>query len=180
MAKAPLVTVRSRINVVIYHAPNYISPNGRRGKVGCTRDLEARKRQYEMGRGIKVLETLRGVTPKQAGDREFWWAKKFKYKRKGWPYKVITNGAAGAGHNFRDFTAKQKLLYGSLGGRRCGELGKSGFKHFTRKQRLRYASAGGRIGGVSATSKIYRCSCGKIGKGPAMLGWHIKTCRGKK
>ena len=55
-----------KINAVIYHAPNYISPRGSMGKVGCTINLPRRQRQYGQNVKMIVLERLSGVTKDEA------------------------------------------------------------------------------------------------------------------
>ena len=63
------------ITHVIYHAPE-------RRKVGCTRDIEARRGWYSRGTVIEVLEELHDATDREAGDREWHWADKLGYPRR--------------------------------------------------------------------------------------------------
>lgn len=54
-------------------------------KVGCTKDLENRKKRYLESEGsvpeMVVIERLRDKTDQEAGDREWQWADWFGYKR---------------------------------------------------------------------------------------------------
>ena len=61
------------ITHIIYHIP------GR--KVGCTRDFVGRKKWYSKGVVLEVLEELHNATDQEAGDREWFWAEKFGYKK---------------------------------------------------------------------------------------------------
>ena len=74
------------ITHVIYHI------SGR--KVGCTKSIEQRKQLYLRDNGaipdIEVLEELHDKTDQEAGDREWWWADHFGYKREN-HYTVIMN-----------------------------------------------------------------------------------------
>jgi hypothetical protein len=180
-----------RIDAVIYHAPDYVHKSGKRGKVGCTQDIKQRKKFYaEIEQPVKlvVLEKLKNVTLKTAGDREWYWAGKFGYP-KGFRYELV----AGA----------------SAAGKKCAALGKSGYKHYTREQRLEYASRGGKIGGLSAVrsgqlaraqkrgarrggvataaspnfinKRTLTCPhCGHVGKAIGMFRWHMNNCRSRQ
>ena len=65
------------ITHIIYHIP------GR--KVGCTRNLEARRLLYLSREGsipkIEILEELCDKTDQEAGDQEWRWADRLGYKR---------------------------------------------------------------------------------------------------
>lgn len=93
----------------IYHIP------GR--KVGCTDNVERRKRGYPIGTKFEILEELYGVTNQEAGDREWWWADQFGYKR-GAHYTVTVALVAvrtpeqlsAAGYRFAEFGWKTRTL----------------------------------------------------------------------
>jgi len=87
---------------VIYHLVGY--------KVGCTKDLRARKKAYRHKRGhhviIRILEELHDCTDQQAGDIEWAWSDSFGYKR-------IMRAAHSPG-SYLDMPREMQLLVQSL------------------------------------------------------------------
>jgi hypothetical protein len=108
------------ISHIIYHIPSR--------KVGCTRDLDRRKREYPKGTKFEVLETLHDKTDQEAGDIEWKWAAKLGYKK---------------GHHFTHLSPKDSRK----GGIRAGERGKSGFQTMSVENRSEFGRQGGLVGG---------------------------------
>lgn len=95
-------------------------------KVGCSQNIERRMKTYEEKEGerpiYEVLEELNGVSNQEAGDREWWWADKFGYKR-GVHYAVIRTAAIERSRRGTELsTPEQKTLAGKNGGRRRAEI----------------------------------------------------------
>lgn len=166
-----------RISVVIYHAPNYVRTSGKKGKVGCTQDLEHRKKEYDMGRGVKILERLENVTTKEAGDREWYWADKLGYRRGNhYIYALIgringskIGGPRGGTANVRSGHLRRiSHLGGKVTGRRNVETGQ-----------VFLAAAANVSSPNHITKQKFTCQyCNRIGIGPSIFR-HIRSCKEK-
>lgn len=163
-----------RISVVIYHAPNWIhGKSGKRGKVGCTQNLEHRKSEYDMRLGVKILEKLTNVTPKQAGDREDYWSNKLGYENhtryeRSLKQRSISGRAggkiSGANHVKSGFMAKIQPIGASVGGRWHVETGN--MKKLIAKAAL-----------SPKRKEVFTCPhCDKSGKSKTMFRWHFDNC----
>lgn len=151
------------MNIVIYYAPNYRHPSGIRGKVGCTKNFELRRTQYNMGRGVRILEVLKNTTPKKAAAAEFAWADKLGLKGKGikgWKY---------------DLAAKGGRIGGPVAGRLAVESGQMSELH---KKFNRELSARAVASPRHDSKRVYECPhCGKVGRSSLMLRWHFTGCK---
>lgn len=167
------------ISHVIYEIPGI--------KVGCTKDLTRRSIENRLTYGddivIKVLKELHDLTNREAGDTERNWQIKLGYPTNvhyadlGW-----VTGAAGRAGLESQFakgihasqtgkTAFHTGAAGRIGGKRCGELGKSGFQT---------GAAGRRTAelGKNAFQQKATCPrCGRVGQLANMKRWHFDNCR---
>jgi hypothetical protein len=142
----------------IYHIPGK--------KVGCTRDINVRRRWYPKGTVLEVLEILpEESSPQEAGDKEWEWADRLGYERGG---HYTDSPFVGASIEDRRAWSKKGR---KIGGKRRMErmtpeersaLGRYGSKQrletMTPEQRKEFARKGGKIG-----NKIGKSNGGKIG-----------------
>jgi hypothetical protein len=127
------------ITHIIYHI------SGR--KVGCTNNLEIRKKMYFDAEGkipnLEILEELQDKTDQEAGDIEWQWADRFGYKR-GNHYTIIVAAARErARRGLGALSTDQLSEAGKSGARRLHELGLGGFGNLTSDQRIEYGKRGG-------------------------------------
>jgi hypothetical protein len=175
------------ITHIIYHIP------GR--KVGCTKNLEYRIKNYISDEGsapeIEILEELHDKTNQEAGDVEWQWADRFGYRR-GPHYST------GGWLNISPEKKRERALKGgSAGGRRSFELG-VGIHSKTHEQNLRSGYLSLELGlGIHALTTAQRqengrrtaqisevgfykkdtCPhCGLFGNFVALRRWHFDNC----
>ena len=124
-------------------------------KVGCTTDLQRRKKQYLEDEGkipiMLILEILQGKTPQEAGNIEWEWADKLGYPR-GNHYSVTYESFQKARSRM---TAEQRLEYSKKAGQRRIET-------MTPEQRLRGRRNGGRQQ-MKKVSSIQQQERGRVG-----------------
>jgi len=136
----------------VYHLPQFIHPDGRIGKVGCTSYDDPRKRAIEQSYTFNDFEVLEEHTDGWlAGDRE-------KELQKEYGYPVDKNHYMTAKENRRKFTKEDM----AKGGRTNAESG-----HLDRIQHLAQASR----------LEIVECpKCGKKGAKFNMKRYHFDNC----
>lgn len=166
-------------------------------KVGCTKNLESRKKLYLEDEGdipaLIILEELEDATDIEAGDREWYWADKFGYRRGvhytvtmisryATPEKRSEWGRKGATKKFKNMTAEQQLEWVRAGGRRLADMATS---ESQRERGLRTAqkktfeehSEWGRKGGKKSSSYRVTCPhCGLESMLAIMYRWHFDNC----
>lgn len=152
----------------IYHCPEL-------KKVGCTKDLERRTRQYK-GAKLFPLSIITG-TAKEAGDEEWWWADYYQYPR-GRHYTSSVNGVHHGSPNGgkvtgaknRDSGRMKELgeLYGSIGGKIAGAIARDSGQ---------MSNLGKQYGAIYCATERKCETCGRIIRGPVYFR-HIKKCGG--
>src|SRR4051812_8565757 len=94
-------------------------------KIGCTKNLEGRKRMYLEMEGvvpeIEILEELHDKTDQEAGDIEWQWADALGYKREN-HYTVIMNAARVRSMKGNSYSFEEKSKIGKLVGEKVREL----------------------------------------------------------
>jgi hypothetical protein len=183
------------ISHIIYHIP------GR--KVGCTKDLDGRKRMYFEMEGsiptIEILEVLHGKTNQEVGDREWFWADKLGYKREN-HYTVIMNAVQVRSIKGNSYSFDEKSRIGKLAGLKVLRLG-LGVHGLTTEQRKINGRKGAeqtvklklgihaltteeksRIGSkVGGCVQLDTCPhCGLVASIPNLHRWHHNNCPHKK
>jgi general stress protein YciG len=126
-------------------------------KVGCTVNFEKRKKQYQDGTRFDILEVLEdSVGPQFAGDREWFWADYFGYKKGShytntWNFKLTPEQKTEAGKKG-----------GSIGGKIGGKIG--GRKGFTAQWEAgKNPFQTGEAGRASAAGPNHSSKTGKAG-----------------
>jgi hypothetical protein len=158
-------------------------------KVGCTKDMDWRKKLYVKMEGkipeIEILEELHDKTDKEAGDIEWQWADKLGYKREN-HYTHIMRAVSARGKRGGPVAARilqatatfeQRSQWGRKGGikgaRRTHELGLGGYKNLTYEQRVAAARKGGGF-------QYDICPhCGMISNVANLKNHHFENCRFK-
>lgn len=179
-----------RISVVIYHAPNYVRTSGKIGKVGCTQDLAHRKTEYDMGRGVKILERLEDVTPKQAGDREWWWCEKLNVCKDAHyavslERRMLASHKAGQTNKRSGQVAALGRLMGPANGKHTASL--PAMKIHMQKLGRRMGKLQGyrntknghmsRIQNIMNGKKRQCPHCTITARGPGIFRWHFDNCK---
>jgi hypothetical protein len=158
---------------IIYHIP------GR--KVGCTKDLQARRLMYQEKEGqiptMEILEELHDKTDQEAGDIEWQWVDKLGFRR-GVHYAVTIRGLRIRGKNGKP---ENRSKAGKVGGRNASHDDK------VKAGRLGgLAGKGRRISGRQYDELIGRnpfylvvkCPhCELQGNLPSMKRWHFDNCK---
>ena len=153
-------------------------------KVGCTNNLDRRKRQYEKDEGtipdMIILEILQDKTVQQVGDIEWEWAKKFGYKRGNHYSQTVANRSITglkskqSGLGFHAFSKEERIEIG----RRVARL-KLGFHGISRDEHSQISKEVGRTKGafVQQDTCIY---CGLKTNLGMLARWHNDNCKFKR
>lgn len=176
-----ILALGKKINVTIYFAPTHPGRLGKRGKVGCTRNLRQRVRRYQKIFGsqfrVEVLEKLTNVTLKQAGDREWYWASKLGCYRGQHYERSYVNGALVS----REAQSRGGKTSGPITGPRSGRI--QGRRNVESGFLRSISSKGGKASTKSPlhpNNRELTCPhCGKIGRG-GIVRWHFNNCRMRK
>lgn len=142
----------------IYHIPGK--------KVGATKDFERRKSEYPVGTEFEILmDDLDGLTPKQVGDWEWWWADYLGYER-GRYYGSIINSGSKPGVPKPPRTPEHCAAISKV---------KTGVSRGKMRDEWKTAIALAHIG--LKHNKVTCPHCGKIGGNNIMPRYHFDKCK---
>jgi hypothetical protein len=137
------------ITHIIYHIP------GR--KVGCTKNLEHRKRKYLKDEGslpeIEILLELNDKTDQEAGDIEQDLNNRFGYRGQSHYTATIASAKLGARKLNDTLSTKRKGEIGKKAGAAAVAMGRTGFQSMSFDRMIEVSHAGGLLGG-RATARI--------------------------
>jgi general stress protein YciG len=137
------------ITHIIYHIP------GR--KVGCTKNLERRKKQYLRDEGslpeIEILEELHDKTDQEAGDIEQHLNNRFGYRGQSHYTATIASAKLGVRKLNDILSTKRKGEIGKKAGAAAVAMGRTGFQSMSPDRMIEVARAGGLLGG-QVTARI--------------------------